>query len=209
MQEFRLARDVHILFGKSSITWTFWHAVYNFYVSSIDVAVKQPLSLLQLRSRPFGSLTAIEDVLELSKGASCTDVRDRLFGVLSLALDGDGFPIDYRDQPQDKLLKAILHFHRQDLRNLASKLREALALPAPRYTDPIPSLTSSWDGHGVAASYRGHEAAVKILLDAGVNPNAQGGCHGNALQAASSGGHEAVVKMLLDAGADGLVKAES
>jgi ankyrin repeat protein len=61
------------------------------------------------------------------------------------------------------------------------------------------------DGGGEAleaASYAGHEAVVRLLLDNGVNINAQGGKYGNALQAASYGGHKAVVQMLLDNGAD-------
>jgi hypothetical protein len=53
-----------------------------------------------------------------------------------------------------------------------------------------------------AASVRGHEAVVKMLLDKGAEVNAQGGHYGNALYAASSRGHEAVVKMLLVKGAD-------
>jgi hypothetical protein len=42
---------------------------------------------------------------------------------------------------------------------------------------------------------------VKILFDKGANVNAQGGCFGNALQAASSNGHEAVVEVLVAWGA--------
>ncbi|KUL90773.1 hypothetical protein ZTR_00369 [Talaromyces verruculosus] len=43
---------------------------------------------------------------------------------------------------------------------------------------------------------------VKVLLENGADPNAQGGNYGNALQAASYTGHEAVVKVLLDKDAD-------
>ncbi|KAF2726638.1 hypothetical protein EJ04DRAFT_176232, partial [Polyplosphaeria fusca] len=46
------------------------------------------------------------------------------------------------------------------------------------------------------ASFRGHEAVVKVLLDKGPDVNAQGGYFGNALQMASYRGHEAVVKLL-------------
>jgi ankyrin repeat protein len=53
----------------------------------------------------------------------------------------------------------------------------------------------------VIASFLGHDAVVQLLLDEDANVNAQGGDHGNALQAASVGGHTQVVKMLLDKGA--------
>jgi ankyrin repeat protein len=53
-----------------------------------------------------------------------------------------------------------------------------------------------------AASARGHEQVVKLLLDKGADLNAQGGEYGNALQAAAARGHEQVVKLLLDKGAD-------
>ena len=52
-----------------------------------------------------------------------------------------------------------------------------------------------------AASARGHEQIVKLLLDKDADVNAQGGHYGNALQTASEGGHEQVVKLLLDKGA--------
>jgi ankyrin repeat protein len=53
-----------------------------------------------------------------------------------------------------------------------------------------------------AASERGYEAVVKMLLDKGTDVNARGGGYSNALQAASSRGHKAVVQLLLSKGAD-------
>jgi ankyrin repeat domain-containing protein 50 len=52
-----------------------------------------------------------------------------------------------------------------------------------------------------AASLRGHEKIVQLLLDKGAEVNAQRGYLGNALQAASLGGHENIVQLLLDKGA--------
>ena len=53
-----------------------------------------------------------------------------------------------------------------------------------------------------AASAKGYEQLVQMLLEAGVDVNAQRGEHGNALQAALSNGHEKVAQMLLDKGAN-------
>jgi hypothetical protein len=43
---------------------------------------------------------------------------------------------------------------------------------------------------------------LELLLSKGADVNAQGGQHGNALQAASLGGHDKVVELLLSKGAD-------
>ncbi|KAL9105023.1 MAG: hypothetical protein Q9163_000120 [Psora crenata] len=53
-----------------------------------------------------------------------------------------------------------------------------------------------------AASLRGHEKVVQILLEKGSDINAQGGHFGNALQAASAKGHEEVVQILLKKGSN-------
>ena len=49
-----------------------------------------------------------------------------------------------------------------------------------------------------AASARGHEAVVRMLLEKDANVNAQGGEYGNVLYVASAGCHEAVVRLLLE-----------
>lgn len=54
------------------------------------------------------------------------------------------------------------------------------------------------------ASWKGHEAVVRLLLEAGADPNARAGSYAvfTPLHFAASEGHEAVVRLLLDAGAD-------
>ncbi|KIJ96419.1 hypothetical protein K443DRAFT_107302 [Laccaria amethystina LaAM-08-1] len=52
------------------------------------------------------------------------------------------------------------------------------------------------------ASYEGHEAIAKLLINNGADVNAQGGEYGNALQAASFCGHEIIAKLLIENGAD-------
>jgi hypothetical protein len=49
-----------------------------------------------------------------------------------------------------------------------------------------------------ATSYGGHEEEVKLLIDKGLNVNAQAGYFGTALQAALYSGHEKVFQRLLD-----------
>jgi ankyrin repeat protein len=53
-----------------------------------------------------------------------------------------------------------------------------------------------------AASVRGHEHIVKLLIESGADVSAQDGEGGNALQDALDGGYERIVKLLLDSGAD-------
>jgi ankyrin repeat protein len=53
-----------------------------------------------------------------------------------------------------------------------------------------------------AASYKGHETIVRLLVGKDVDVNYQSGQFGNALQAASYEGHEMIVRLLLKKGAD-------
>lgn len=61
----------------------------------------------------------------------------------------------------------------------------------------------------IAASSRGHEAAVQVLLDHGADVNFQAGTLGTALIAACDSGKDEVVTLLLDRGADIDVEAGS
>jgi hypothetical protein len=52
----------------------------------------------------------LEFALERCTNAECSIILDRLFGILNLAIDGAGFPVDYNDRPVDVLSKAARHF---------------------------------------------------------------------------------------------------
>ena len=52
------------------------------------------------------------------------------------------------------------------------------------------------------SAFGGLRKTVRMLLERNTDVDGQGGCYGNALQAASAKGHEAVVKLLLDKGVD-------
>jgi ankyrin repeat protein len=53
-----------------------------------------------------------------------------------------------------------------------------------------------------AASLRGRENIVHLLIEQGANVNVEGGEYGTALQAASLEGHENIVQLLIKHGAD-------
>ena len=53
-----------------------------------------------------------------------------------------------------------------------------------------------------AASYSGHEAIVKLLVDECTDMNAQGGYYRNALKAALGNYNVSIIRFLLDGGAE-------
>ncbi|KAI3326723.1 hypothetical protein HD806DRAFT_488009 [Xylariaceae sp. AK1471] len=77
-----------------------------------------------------------------------------------------------------------------------------LGLNSSEVSDLV-NIKGGWYGNALqAASYGGHNKAVRLLLEKGADVNAQGGYFGNALQAASRGGYDKVVRLLLEKGAD-------
>ena len=59
----------------------------------------------------------------------------------------------------------------------------------------------SWSALHEEAS-QGHDTTVRLLLEKGVEVNAQGGCYGSAQQAAAMAGHDTIVRLILKHGAD-------
>ncbi|KAH0537579.1 hypothetical protein FGG08_005645 [Glutinoglossum americanum] len=87
--------------------------------------------------------------------------------------------------------------------NEGACLLEWLSLFDP--DDPNVVSQKRWFGVAPAlyyASMLGLAGAVMLLLEKGVDVNADGGLYGNALQAASRHGHDAVARILLENGAD-------
>lgn len=73
--------------------------------------------------------------------------------------------------------------------------------------EPMSESTLSKERTAIAsnlyyASTCGLSRVVQLLLDTGVDVNAEGGDYGNALQAASANGHLEIVRILLDRGAN-------
>jgi ankyrin repeat protein len=96
-----------------------------------------------------------------------------------------------KDLPNDPWRWAV----RNGLGHLSKHLLKSV--PVKEFSFPVGSPDALH-----AASERGDENIVRILLDLGVDVNTSGRELGNALQAASNNGYEEIVKMLIDAGAD-------
>jgi ankyrin repeat protein len=92
------------------------------------------------------------------------------------------------------LCKAAEEGHEEIVRLLFDKGAD---INAECEEDDLGSALQSACGHA-----NGHVKIVRLFLDAGADIHAQGGMHGNALQAASEKGHVPVVKLLLERGAD-------
>ena len=76
-----------------------------------------------------------------------------------------------------------------------------------REWNPIEFVNRSMDRVKICSplyysSLAGMEEVLDCLLRKGENVNAEGGLHGNSLQAASYEGHETIVKLLLENGAE-------
>ena len=65
----------------------------------------------------------------------------------------------------------------------------------------VVTLGGNWGNALQAASHKGHDEIVKLLLDRGAQVNAHGGYYGYALQAAAFSGTAKTVTLLLDRGA--------
>ena len=78
-----------------------------------------------------------------------------------------------------------------------------ILLQKPAFQDAEFNAKGGYYGHPLAAaSSKGHENIVQLLIENGANIHAQGGFYGNALQVASSKGHENIVQLLIKKGAD-------
>jgi len=76
------------------------------------------------------------------------------------------------------------------------------ALSPPGISDLVNAQGGDFGNALNAASCKGHEKVVQLLLGKGADVNAQGRDFNNALYTASSQGYEKVVELLLDKGAD-------
>lgn len=117
--------------------------------------------------------------------------------------DADNF--DSR-KPPEKVPSPIYYISLLGLDSVVSELfyeKPSAGLSSRRVFDLVNAQGGCHGNALQAASVRGHERTVQLLLEIGADVNAQDNSRfGTALQAASARGHETTVQLLLENGAD-------
>jgi len=104
--------------------------------------------------------------------------------------------------PSRKKARTLDSDESPDAEQGASSLTKKDAGPSPEDEPNIYAHGVEYENALGAASARGQETVVRLLLDHGVDVNAEWGNYGTALYAASQEGHEKIVILLLSRNAD-------
>ncbi|PSR85543.1 heterokaryon incompatibility protein-domain-containing protein [Coniella lustricola] len=112
IQELGQARELQVGFGTWTATWAQFIAFLRPFVSS-----GRPLTFdLILREKTHQSHT-LKQLLEDHQDALCKDSRDKVYGLVGLAVDGAGFPIGYDKSPQEVWVDTMNHMSTNHLLN--------------------------------------------------------------------------------------------
>ncbi|CAK7226480.1 hypothetical protein SBRCBS47491_006246 [Sporothrix bragantina] len=98
LQEITKAWTLHVCFGTTSYMWDeFMDLLRQHTDRANDIQeLSSPLKLHQaLREKGRRGSHKLFDLLKEHKHAKCTDLHDKVYGLLGMATDGVGFPIDY------------------------------------------------------------------------------------------------------------------
>ena len=117
-QEVRLAREAYLLCGNEGVPWESVRKViyYSTRVSAkperISHLVRRCFSTIDYRNYVTGSVYTLDHVLNDARSASCSDPRDKVFGVLSLAHESHtrGIDVDYSKPAEASFRDLVLHF---------------------------------------------------------------------------------------------------
>lgn len=115
VQEILMAQDLVVLCGTEQISWDLLES-FTVYLRDrlpLDFEVFQGAYVLppafrsmmdifferrnldENNSADFRSRLTMENLLDLSKDRSCEDIRDKIYGIIGLAIDGGDIIVDY------------------------------------------------------------------------------------------------------------------
>ena len=159
-------------------------------------------------------------MLETFAGLQCEDIRDKVYGLLSLVRSSGLIPVDYSKTSADVFFNAIQRIVRDESFmeinshfNVGQHLRDRMMLDISD-TEIFDFINKElWEIKGQMALWltatNGHVGKVKLLLDQGAELETKDESGRTSLSRAANRGHKAVVKLLLDQGAKLETKDES
>ena len=193
MQEVLLAKKIIVMSGHNQIPWSRLEMLKNASQSGCE-AVMVPHS--EAETTPFGLihglriqrlkyrvLKSLMNLLQVSSTAKCVDVKDRIYGVLSLVRNGRSFPVDYSKDTVNLFWNALAFIDEpRNLQTNAMNLLKTLELETrdlrnrrfPAASGGVsPSQTSGTGGsyQHVLAQFGDH--AVFTILETEIEPGKQ------------------------------------
>jgi len=230
LQEILMAQNISVICGDQVFAWETLEAHFIPQIPrGIEINIsweehpveidKVALSLIEERASFGGANQRLSYILENFAILQCGDVRDKVYGLLSLVRRSGVIPVDYTITEDNVFFNALRkivedesyietenHFfvgrHLRDTMMLVhisdaeifvcikKEIRKADSKDKPDQT------LLDW------AVNNGNEGMVKVLLEDGADINAANEDRETPLYQASSEGHVEVIKLLLEKGAD-------
>lgn len=107
IQEIGRAWRLRVCFGQESLHWEDFMHFLNMHNSS---GSSGPLKIHRLlREERYNDSHTLKRLLEEHKDAECSEPRDKVYGLIGLAIDAAGFPMDYTKSLHD-VWKDTMHF---------------------------------------------------------------------------------------------------
>ena len=117
LQEVRLAREAYLFCGNEGLPWeSFRRAMLYLYTAYRPAGflhlIRRCYSISSYGDYVAGAFDSLGAILEKTKFGSCSDPRDKIFAVLSLALESEtrGLDPDYSKPAEAVFQDLVLHF---------------------------------------------------------------------------------------------------
>ena len=239
LQELLMGQNILVLCGNKRFSWKRLEALfipqgngaecYWTYPVQINQTV---LTLIEEKASFAGANQRLSYILETFAGLQCEDVRDKVYGLLSLVRSSGVIPVDYSKLPADVFFNAIRRIVKDESFmdfdshfDVGRHLRDKMILRDISDLDIAISVGKELGGirkesalmeDGLDrylllwAAENGHEAVVKLPLEKGADLKSKDkGYDNKRLLLAAKIGCEAVIKLLLEKGIDLELKDDS
>ena len=235
LQEVLMAQNILVLCGNQTFAWKRLEA--HFIPQKTDTRLwtrpihiyNVALSLIEEKASFEGSNRRLSYMLETFGGLQCEDIRDKVYGLLSLVRSSGAIPVDYSKTSADVFFNAIQRIVRDESFmemnshfNIGQHLRDRMMLldindikififikKELREIRKESVLGNNGVGHNregrnnrdlLWAAWNGQKAVVKVLLEKGADLEAKDDTGQTPLSMASEKGHKDVVQLLLATG---------